>query len=1008
MLENDEVESGGDARADEPKLEGVSAGAVGVEIEGLAAGLRGSGGGSGGGRPDGSALSEGMALPEATGGTRGRADASGAGAPSEGALKPKLSRSSENGSPSSGSWPMRRASVPEPARSPNFASSVRRGTWLVADRPGKVNVGFMAQRFALDNGLTVLFEEHRAAKVAALQVWVKAGSADERGDQAGLAHLHEHMLFKGTSRRGPGEVASAIESSGGEINAWTSFDQTVYHVVIASRFTREGLDVLGDMIRRSTFDPGELSREIEVVCEEIKRSLDAPQRKASRDLFATAFQVHPYQRPVIGWEETVRGFTRDQVLEFYGRHYVPANVVLSIVGDLSLEEARAWAEESFGGDWGRPSYAGPVERAREPAQGARRFHFRSDDVREAYLNLAFAIPAVDHPDTPALDLLAMIAGQGHASRLLLEIKRKRSLVNEIHAYAYTPKDPGLWTTSMTLPAAKLAEAFEETVRVLAELRTQRVPEEELHRVKALVESDAVYQRETVQGLARKLGFYETSAGGIEAEKRYYEQIARVTPERLRAVAQTYLDFDRATVTGLFPQGTGFDERAAAHALEGAMKRVGPPAEPPKPSAPEPMRVIAPRAATRGVSGIIEERLPSGARVLIREEPAVPLFAMRAAFLGGLRYERSSDNGLTLLLGRMLTRGTPSRDAEAISRRIDAFAGSLHGNAGRNSVGMRGEFLSKHFAGAFDLFADCLLHPSFPDAEFEHERALQLQDVHTRDDKPSGVAFELFAKTLFHAHPYRMSTLGERQTLEALHPDTLREYHRRYCDPSQLVLSVVGDVRADEVLARAHEAFGKSFGHAAQPPPVPDELPPSTPREAMRTLAKAQTNLVLGFRGARLTDRWRHALEVLSTILSGQGGRLFIELRDKKSMAYSVSSLTMEGIEPGYFAVYMGTSPEKVPAALAGIREQLERIRDEKVSEVELARAREHLIGTHEIGLQRNGARAGLLALDALYGLGQENFLHFADRISAVTVEDVQAAARRVIDFSKSALAVVGP
>lgn len=865
----------------------------------------------------------------------------------------------------------------------------------------------MAQRFTLDNGLTVLFEEQRAAKVAALQVWVKVGSADERVDQAGLAHLHEHMLFKGTRRRKPGEVASDVESHGGEINAWTSFDQTVYHVVIASQFARQGLDVLADMIRGSTFDPDELAREIEVVCEEIKRSQDAPQRKASRDLFATAYSTHPYQRPVIGWEETVRGFSRAQVLEFYERHYAPGNIVVSLVGDLSLAEARAWAQDSFGGDWGRRHEpVGP--RAVEPPPSGRRFAFRPDDVKEAYLNLAFAIPAVDHPDTPALDLLAMIAGQGHASRLLLEVKRKRSLVNEIHAYAYTPKDPGLWSVSMTLPPAKLEPAFEEATRVLEELKTQLVPEAELATVKALVESDAVYQRETVQGMARKLGFYETSAGGIEAEQRYYAQIAQVTPERLREVAQRYLAFDRAVVTGLFPSGTSFDERAATRILEEAKDRVTPAAPPPPAAAPEPLGVLAPRAGRRGVSGIIEERLPSGARVLIREEPAVPLFAMRAAFLGGLRYERSADNGLTLLLGRMLTRGTPTRDAEAISRRIDGLAGSLHGNAGRNSVGMRGEFLSKHFPAAFELFADCLLHPSFPEGEFERERALQLQDVLTRDDKPSGVAFELFAKTLFHTHPYRMSTLGERQTLEALHPDALRDYHQRYCDPSQLVLSVVGDVRADEVLARAHEAFGRSLGHAAVPPTVPDELPPSTPREAMRTLAKAQSHLVFGFRGATLSDPWRHALEVLSTILSGQGGRLFLELRDKRSMAYSVSSVNMEGLEPGYFAVYMGTSPEKVSAALAGIREQLERIRDEAVAPAELARAQQHLIGTHEIGLQRNGARAGLLALDALYGLGQENFLHFAERISTVTVADVQAAAQRVIDFSRSALAVVGP
>src|SRR5688572_19086583 len=168
--------------------------------------------------------------------------------------------------------------------------------------------GGMVARYRLDNGLTVVFEEQHAAKVAAFQVWVGVGSADERPDQAGRAHLHEHMLFKGTATRGPGEIAHDIEAHGGEINAWTSFDQTDYHIVIASQLARRGLDVLGDAVRASAFAAGELAKEIEVVCEEIKRSQDTPSRRASKDLFATAYAVHPYQRPVIGTEASVRSF----------------------------------------------------------------------------------------------------------------------------------------------------------------------------------------------------------------------------------------------------------------------------------------------------------------------------------------------------------------------------------------------------------------------------------------------------------------------------------------------------------------------------------------------------------------------------------------------------------------------------------------------------------------------------------------------------------------------------
>jgi zinc protease len=271
-----------------------------------------------------------------------------------------------------------------------------------------------------------------------------------------------------------------------------------------------------------------------------------------------------------------------------------------------------------------------------------------------------------------------------------------------------------------------------------------------------------------------------------------------------------------------------------------------------------------------------------------------------------------------------------------------------------------------------------------------------------------VAFDLFGKTLYRSHPYRLPSLGEQASVETLTPEKLQAWHAAHMDPSQLTLSVVGDVKVDEVLALAREYFGASRGKAAPPPKVAVEPPPEAPREEKKVLARAQSHLVLGFPGARLDEPWRHALEVLSTVLSGQGGRLFVELRDKRSMAYSVSSFAIEGVDPGYFAVYMGTSPEKVDAALAGIRAELQRVRDEPIPEEELARAKQHLIGTHEIGLQRNGARAGLLAMDTCYGLGLDNFLHYADHVAAVTSKEVQEVARRVIDFNRSALTIVGP
>ncbi len=861
----------------------------------------------------------------------------------------------------------------------------------------------MPTRYRLPNGLTVVFEPVHTSRVVAFQVWVKVGSADELPSEIGLAHLHEHMLFKGTQKRGLGEIARSVEAHGGEINAWTSFDQTVYHVVIASHFAREGLDVLADAIRHSAFDADELHREIEVVCEEIKRSLDMPGRRASKELFAQTFSVHPYGRPVIGFEENVRGHSRDRVLGFYNKHYVPENIVVSAVGDFDEAELRAWVEDLFGGDWGRPA-ATPPHRPVDPPFVGVRIKLVTDEVKEAYLHCAFQIPGVAHPDTPALDVLAMLIGQGDGSRLSLEVKRKRGLVKEASTWAYTPKDAGVFSASIVAAPAQLAEAFDETLRVLTTMTALEVEPAELETIKSLIEAQAIYGREAVQGIARKLGYYEAAVGGLEQEARYYEAISQVTPAKLVEVAKRYLTFDRAVVTGLLPKDTVFDDAMIRSALERAVARA-PAALPPRRLAPSaPIRLVPTSKKKR--EGLTIEKLASGATIIVREERAAPLFSMRGAFQGGLRYEKPQNNGVTSLLARTLSRGTKTMDAEQISHLGDSLAGSVSAIAGRSSMSVRAEFLSKHFDRGFDLFAEVATAPSFAENEFAREQKLVLQDLVAREDRPSSIAFELLAKELFQVHPYRMSTIGERPTVEALTPDVLRQYHQAYMNPSQMTLAVVGDVDTNEVIDKARAAFGAPQRGAPEPV-IPVEPPWSGPREARRVLNKAQTHLVLGFRGATIRDPWRHTLEIISTLLSGQSGRLFMELRDKRSMAYSVSSLAIEGVDPGYFAVYMATSPEKVPDAIAGVRAELSKLRETLVSDAELSRARENLIGTHEIGLQRNGARAAVIAIDSLYGLGAENWLRYADDISAVTAADVRDVAQKVIDFERSALVVVG-
>jgi zinc protease len=848
-----------------------------------------------------------------------------------------------------------------------------------------------------DNGLTAVLVENHAAPVVAMQAWVKVGSADERPDEAGLAHLHEHMLFKGTSRRGAGEVAREIETRGGEINAWTSFDETVYHLVLAAPFSQVGLDVLADVMRDATFDPAELQRETHVVVEEIKRSEDSPGRRVSRLLFEQAYGRHAYRRPIIGSEESVLGFTRPKILDFYRRHYAPGRVVLAAVGDFAEEAFAEEVERAFGG-WRAAAGQGET-REPEPPQTAPRVAFLTDGTQESYLSLGFHIPALLHADLPALDLLAAVLGHGESSRLAARLKRRDRVMTSTYAYAYAAKDPGLWVCGGNPAHGQEVLALGGLLAQIRAIREEGVADGEVARAKRMLLAESVYQRETVQGYCRKVGFYQTIAGSLEAEKVYEAQLMAVDNAKLEEVSARYLTANNATLVGLLAKAQPLTLEHAEEELRTALREGMPSGDSRRANG----RIHASQLTVR--------TLPGGGTLLVRPETSVPLVACRAAQVGGLRLESDENNGITALCARLLTRGAGGRNSEAIAQSVDSMAGSLSGAPGRNSFGLAGEFLSDHLEEALSLFLDCLLAPEFPEEEVSRERQHQLQGIRAREDHPQSLAMELFLKTLFQKHPYRFNLGGEEASVAGLDAARLHAFWKEHYPAQTVTMSVVGAVEPDHVFEICRRAF--EFRRVQEKPLVPSpaipiEPSPTAPRLAERKLDKAQVQIVVGFLGGRLVDPQRYALQLLAAVLGGMGGRLFTELRDKQSLCYSVHGSSVDGLDRGHFAIQMGTSPEKRDRALAGIREQLARMRDEPVSTKELDGAKAHLIGVHAIGLQRRGSLAATLALDQAYGLTPENYLRFTDDISAVDARQLQDAAQAILDPRGEVVAVVGP
>src|SRR4051812_16956780 len=311
------------------------------------------------------------------------------------------------------------------------------------------------RRTVLPNGLTVVLRQDRSAPVVAIVTYVSAGYFDETDDVVGIAHVLEHMFFKGTPSRGVGEIARQTKAVGGYLNAATIYDHTSYYAVVPSSGFVQALDIQFDAYAHSTIDADELARELEVIIQEAKRKADNPGAVATETLYEVLHDRHRIRRWRIGREPGLRALTRDAMMGFYRNFYHPGNTVLSIVGDIDPDEALAAVQEKYGSlPSGEPQrQAGPTE------EGVSGFRYRewTGDIGQTQLAFGWRTPGTTHPDTAALDLLAAVLGSGRASRLYRAV-RERRLASSVSAYNYTPTEIGVFVVHAETKPEDTAEA----------------------------------------------------------------------------------------------------------------------------------------------------------------------------------------------------------------------------------------------------------------------------------------------------------------------------------------------------------------------------------------------------------------------------------------------------------------------------------------------------------------------------------------------------------------------
>jgi zinc protease len=836
------------------------------------------------------------------------------------------------------------------------------------------------RKTALAGDAVAITEEQHVSPVLALRLYVRTGSLFETPAEAGLAHFLEHLVFRGTARRPGGRVVEEIESLGGEINAWTSYEATSFHALVGSRHLDTALDVLTDMVALPSLPADTFETERAVVVEEIRKGVEQPDQALEERLLELAFDGHALARPICGTTASVGACRREQARAFHEEQYRTGNVVLVAVGDLDADRFLRRAEDllkSF------PQGRSPRGLAPLPPPAGFAADVLIRDVEEDRFGLGFRIPGARDERSLLSELLATLMGGSENSIGYRELVRDRDLFNDVQASTLCQTPGGLLIVQGWAGHDRPALRLRELLRRLASLADHPLDRALLDRTVRRIANDRVFQRETVEGEAARLGSGECTAFDPELDVRDIERLRSITPDDLSELAAEILTPENLALAVVTPEGSEVARLVRSGDAEGLVREA-----------------LGPRRARRrqrptAPAVTIVEAVP-GVTLVLRPDPTIPIVSAVAAMPGGTRLETPETAGLSSFLADALTRGTTRFPAQALLDLQEEIGGSLNPFAGRNSLGLQADFLSEHAALGLDLFFDVLFRPRFPKAGLEITRRLQLEDLKGLQDTPLELGTDLLFALAFPGHPYALPSLGTEASIGAVTREALAAHHARHVARGNVVLALVGDLDPDQVIKRLARVT------VDLPVPLRDTLAPlpcpSLERPARQVVPRPErkTELLFGFPGVAVRDPGRYAVEVLTLLLAGQSGRLFAKLREETGGVYDVDAVSWEGLDAGLLIVSFATSPERVGSCVDLFHAEVRRLLEGGVTQAELERAKQALVGGFEISFQRRGTVAYHLAYDVAYGLGPETAARYGERVYAVTRADVEAAARRTL------------
>ncbi len=834
----------------------------------------------------------------------------------------------------------------------------------------------------LNNNLQTLFVDAPGSTAATVQIWFRAGSALEKKSNQGIAHFLEHMFFKGTPTRPGSAIAHEVESFGGEINAFTSFDYTCYYINTPNNHLNKTTEILLDMVSNPEFKQEDLIPERGVVFEEFRRSVDNPNQYAFHKLQKSSF-TGGYAHPILGTEENILAFSREQLKDFRENFYNLSNALLVVAGDIKNLEKTKKVIEAYKLPEG-PQSDFPAFKLKSKSSA----DFHEKDTHMVQLSLCFQAPKFVDSNAASEDLAINCLGHGESSKLYQSLVAETSLATSCGSSTMFMNKGGLHYIKVLCPEESIEKVFKKLESVILEIAKDGISEKEIQKIKNQYIASKVYDMESIESYAFSMGHSFASTGDIGSEDAFIQKIKSTSVEQvnesLRDIFKRSMHLSLQTPLG--KQSPKIKSLTKKFQTD-LQKKIAALKDP----------IAHKYKVTKSKVDTQVELLSirPGVKLIYRHNPMNPTFVLHAYLKGGITEETDKTNGLYHLISSTINKGYGKMAYKDLKTELDNLSASLSAFSGKNAYGLTMHGQSEHFTTLADHFCGTLLRPSFKGEHLKHEKEIAMRILKNHEKDPIKNCFREVGSILFNGHPYARSVLGNQKTIKSLTGKFIKDTHQSNLKNKEILLTYCGDKSLKEVLNHLEPLLFSQLKARKVKAPKKGKVSPKRGVKTFIPFDREQTQIFTGIPTHPLGHKDNMALKIITTHLSGQSSELFVEVRDKQGLCYTAQPIHFSALEAGYWGIYMASGHDKVGPALKAIEKIIESIKTKGLKRSDFLRVKKMIDGQSLLNIQTNDDYANIYSVTTLQGQDLDFYYNSNSAVEELSYEDFLKTIKRV-------------